>query len=83
MDRIPAMLRADEFVMNAAATRRNFSQFQALNAGQTPRNFNNGGSVTNVGDVNVTVVGGDSSQATIREIGDGLRRQMRLNRFKF
>lgn len=67
----------DEFIVNEAATRQFYSQLVAMNAGIRPRGFSNGGPVTNVGDINVTVHGGQTSQATIREIGAGLRREVR------
>jgi TP901 family phage tail tape measure protein len=75
-DTIPAMLSPGEFIVNARSARNFFPQLQAINAGQLPTYREQGGSVTNVGDVNVTVQGGDNSQQTIREIAQGLRREL-------
>jgi hypothetical protein len=75
-DTIPAMLSPGEFVINARSARNFFPQLQAINAGQQPVYREQGGSVTNVGDINVTVQGGDNSQQTIREIANGLRREI-------
>jgi TP901 family phage tail tape measure protein len=52
-DRIPAMLSAGEFVVNARATRNFLPQLQAMNASTAPHYRENGGSVTNVGDIHV------------------------------
>jgi len=76
-DRIPAWLTPGEFVVNARAARNFFPQLQAINAGQQPIYRDQGGTVTNVGDINVTVRGGDSSSQTIREIATGLRRELK------
>jgi len=75
-DTIPAYLAADEVVMNRMASRQFMPQLIAMNAGT--RNYNNGGNVTtNVGDINVSVEGGNSSERTVREIGEKLRREIR------
>jgi len=76
-DSINAMLSPGEFVSSAATTRKFYSELNAMNNGSRPVFREQGGSVTTVGDVNVTVNGGDSSQQTVREIGHGLRREMR------
>lgn len=83
-DTIPAMLTPGEFVVNARSARDFFPQLQAINAGQQPTYRDQGGSVTNttIGDVNVTVQGGESSSQTIREIGNGLRRELRRKTVK-
>ena len=57
-DVIPAMLSPGEMVMSAATTRRFASQLTAMNAGGKPSYHSQGGHVTNVGDINVTVEGG-------------------------
>jgi TP901 family phage tail tape measure protein len=75
-DTIAARLSPGEFIINARSARTFFPQLQAINAGQQPVYREQGGSVTNVGDVNVTVQGGDNSQQTIREIANGLRREL-------
>jgi TP901 family phage tail tape measure protein len=69
-------LSPGENVTNARSSRKFFSELNAINQDSKPVFRAQGGSVTNVGDVNVTVNGGDSSQQTIREIGHGLRRQI-------
>lgn len=76
-DTIPAMLSPGEFVVNAQSARKFYPQLVALNSGVQPRYFADGGPVTNVGDVNVTVQGGESNQATAREIGRAIRREIK------
>lgn len=82
-DTIPSLLQAGEFVMNSAATKRFRNQLMAMNFGT--RRFAGGGEVSNtsVGAVNVSVQGGDTSEATIREIGKGLKRAIRRGVIKF
>ena len=69
IDTIPAMLSPGEFVMNAKSSRRFYAQLQAMNAGQTPAYREQGGSVTTVGDTNVSinVAGGPTPLDTARE----------------
>jgi TP901 family phage tail tape measure protein len=82
-DTVPAMLTPGEFVVNAKSARNFFPQLQAINAGQSPVYREQGGQVTNIGDVNVTLQGGDGPPAqTIREIGNGLRRELRRKTVK-
>jgi len=81
-DQIPAMLSRGEFVMNAKSARQFFPQLQAMNAGVRPTYRDQGGPVTNVGDINVSVNGGETSQKTIREIATGLRRELRRGTIK-
>jgi TP901 family phage tail tape measure protein len=76
-DTIPAMLTRGEFVVNAAATRRFYSQLVAMNAGVKPVYRQDGGAVTNVGDINVSVNGSSSTRQTAREIATALRREVR------
>ena len=54
-DSVPALLTPGEFVVNAAATRKFFSQLVAINSGVRPRGFQEGGMVNNIGDINVSV----------------------------
>jgi hypothetical protein len=70
IDTIPAMLSPGEFVMNAKSSRRFYSQLQAMNAGQTPAYRESGGSVTSIGDTNVSIsVDGSKTPAeTAREL---------------
>ena len=76
-DVIPAMLSPGEVVINAASARRFASQLTAINAGVQPVYRSEGGSVTNVGDINVNVTGGGSSRQTARSIAAELRRELR------
>jgi TP901 family phage tail tape measure protein len=76
-DTIPAMLTPGETVINAASSRRFYSQLQAINAGVQPVFRSDGGTVTNIGDINVTVKGGDSGRQTARQIASELRRELR------
>ena len=76
-DVIPAMLSPGEVVINAASARRFASQLVAMNAGVKPVFRSEGGSVTNIGDINVTVSGGGSSRQTARSIASELRRELR------
>jgi TP901 family phage tail tape measure protein len=79
-DTIPAMLSPGEFVVNARSTRRFYSQLQALNAGIQPVYRQEGGPVTNFGDINVNVPdsrrGGNTSNMG-REIAVAIRRELR------
>lgn len=75
-DSIAAMLSPGEFVTNRASTRKFLPLLSAMNSGST--RMASGGAVTNnVGDVNVTVQGGDTSEATVRQIGNALRRELK------
>jgi TP901 family phage tail tape measure protein len=76
-DTIPAMLSPGEFVVNARSTRQFFSQLVAMNAGVKPIYRQDGGAVTNIGDINVTVPGGSTTRQTAREIATALRREVR------
>jgi TP901 family phage tail tape measure protein len=76
-DVIPAMLSPGEVVINAASARRFAAQLTAINAGVQPVYRSEGGSVTNIGDINVTVNGGGTSRQTARSIAAELRRELR------
>lgn len=76
-DQIPAMLAKDEFVVNAPATRKFLPQLQAMNSLQAPQFGNQGGHVTNVGDIHVHLTGGSNTPETIKVIADGLRRELK------
>lgn len=80
-DQIPAMLAPNEFVVNQKQSMKHYTQLVALNSGRQPRNFAQGGNVTTVGDINITVQGGDNSQQTVRDIGRQLKRNIRLGRY--
>jgi hypothetical protein len=72
-DRVPAMLGEDEYVMTGAASKAFAPILRAMN-NYPSRAMGSGNSVTNVGDINITVQGGNSSAHTINEIGVGLKR---------
>jgi len=77
-DTVPAMLTPGEFIVNKRSAGKFFPQLQAMNAGMTPNFRGDGGEITNVGDINVTVTdGGESHAQTARQIAVGLRRELR------
>ena len=76
-DVIPAFLSEGERIVNAESARRFASQLTAINAGIKPVFRSEGGSVTNIGDINVTVSGGGSSHQTARSIAAELKRELR------
>lgn len=82
MDVVPAWLSRGEFVMNTEATRRFASQLVAMNAGIQPTFRGEGGSVTNVGDISVSVQGGATGRQTARSIAAELRRELRRRTMK-
>jgi len=81
-DKIHAMLSRGETVISARNSQKFFSELNSMNQGRQPVYREQGGTVTNVGDINVTVNGGDSSQQTVREIGRALRREVQRNNIK-
>ena len=70
-----------EFIINAEAARTYRPLLQAINAQRIPT-FAHGSPVTNVGEISVNVKGGDTSQETIRNIANGLNREIRFGRIK-
>jgi len=76
-DKIPAMLSPGEFVINSRSTKKFYSQLQSMNAGQQPIYRQEGGPVTNVGDINVSVGSGKDATLTGRTIARTLRRELR------
>ena len=77
-DIIPALLSPGEMVMSAKSTRQFASQLVAMNAGSKPSShLAQGGHVTNVGDINVSVEGGGTGRQTARSIALELRRELR------
>jgi len=81
-DRIPTTVAKGEMITNAKSSRRFFSELNAMNQGSQPVFREQGGQVTNVGDVNVSVNGGDTSQQTVREIAHALRREFKRGNIK-
>jgi len=76
-DVVPSWLSRGEFVMNAGSASKFASQLVAMNAGVQPNFRSDGGSVTNIGDINVTVSGGATGRQTARSIAAELRRELR------
>lgn len=76
-DVVPSWLSRGEFVMNSGAASKFASQLVAMNAGVQPNFRSDGGSVTNIGDINVTVSGGATGRQTARSIAAELRRELR------
>ena len=76
-DVVPAWLSRGEFVMNAGSANKFASQLVAMNAGIQPTFRSDGGSVTSIGDINVTVQGGETGRHTARSIAAELRRELR------
>lgn len=76
-DTIPAQLSPHEFVVNARSARRFFPQLLAMNAGQTPAYREQGGSVVNVGDINVNMTSTGSTQTDSRELARIIRRDLK------
>jgi hypothetical protein len=76
-DTIPAQLSPHEFVVNARSARRFFPQLLAMNAGQTPVYREQGGSVVNVGDINVNMSSTGSAQTDSRELARIIRRDLK------
>jgi hypothetical protein len=76
-DTIPVMAAPGEFFVNARSSRRFASELQAMNAGREPIFRDKGGSVTNVGDINVSVTQGETASNTARQIASSLRRELR------
>ena len=75
-DTIPAMLSPGEFVVNAGASRKFFSQLVAMNSGGNPV-FRQGGGQSNitVGDINIS--NSSQPQATAREVISLIKRELR------
>jgi TP901 family phage tail tape measure protein len=79
-DTVPAMLSPGEFVWNAQTARNFFPQLTALNAGSRPPASYPSSSVTNVGDVNITVPGGPNTSGLARKLGNEFKREIRRRR---
>jgi len=78
MDSKLVAMQPGEMVINKRQSSNFFSQLQSINAGQSPAFRNTGGSVTNVGDINVSVKSeGSVSAKTGRDIAQSLRRELR------
>lgn len=75
-DVVPAMLTPGEFVVNRAATQRFYSQLVAMNQGMQPRYMADGGEVTNVGGINVTVNAANTPEKTARVVVSEINRAL-------
>ena len=80
-DNILTSLTRGESVNTVAATQQFFPQIQAMNAGVTPVFRQDGGTVTNVGDVNINVTESSSPRDTAREVMKQLNRELRRKTF--
>jgi TP901 family phage tail tape measure protein len=75
-DKINALLSPGEFVVNAGASRKFYSQLVAMNSGS--RNYAGGGSVnTSVGDINISMHGSGNASTDVVRLGKLLRREIR------
>lgn len=80
-DRIPAVLSAGESVNTAAATRDFFPQIQAMNAGIRPVFRDQGGEVTNVGPISISVSETTNARETAREVMKQFKRETRRSTY--
>jgi hypothetical protein len=78
-DTIPAMLSPGEFVVNASASRKFFSQLVAMNSGKAPAYRETGGSV---GDITINVNESASPKSTAREVATLIRREIQRGTIK-
>lgn len=79
-DRYPIWAAKDEFIVNAQSSRMFRPMLEAINNRRAPRYMAQGGVVggdTNVGDINVTVNGGETNADTGRVISQKLAREFR------
>lgn len=85
-DSIPIMAMPGEFIINANAARKYLPLLDAINRGENlgtlfrwPKMQGTvvTGNSTTVGDIHVSVQGGNSSAQTVQEIGKALRREIR------
>lgn len=66
-----------EFITNARSSSRFFAELRAINSGQTPVFREQGGPVTNVGDINVNVDARNSANVDGRQIARSINREIR------
>ncbi len=81
LDQYPIWAAKDEFIVNAASSRMFRPMLEAINNRQYPRYMERGGVVgdTNIGDINVSVNGSSTPDATGRGIARSLERELRRN----
>ena len=66
-----------EFITSARNSQRFFAELRAMNSGQTPVFREQGGPVTNIGDINVNVDARNSQSVDGRQIARTLNRELR------
>lgn len=77
-DTIPAMLSPGEYVWDANTTRQFYPLISAIHArSASPVYKASGGSVTNIGDINLNISGGGTAEQTTRDIVYRIRRELR------
>lgn len=79
-DRYPIWAERGEFIVNSKSTAMYKPMLEAINNARSPQYMARGGYVggdTNVGDINVTVNGGNTPADTARIIGNRLERDIR------
>lgn len=75
-DIVPAMIGRKEIVMTETATQSFLPLLRAMNSGAL-QSRGSSGNVTNVGDINLNIEGGNTSESTLRNVAKGLRRGIR------
>jgi len=76
IDQLGARFAPGEFISNQASSAEFLPQLIAMNSGAFTQRRESGGNVT-VGDINMTVEGGDTAEQTVRELGNNIRRELR------
>jgi len=76
-----ARVNPKEFIMNARNSQKFAPQLRAMNMGFAPNSTGSSSNNVNVGDVKITVQGGNAN--TAREIGEQLRREIRRGILRF
>ena len=76
-DTLMAAVSPGEFIVNTRQSRNFFAQLQAMNAGQRPAFREEGGPVTNVGDINVNIQADSTRGIDARQLGQQIRREIR------
>jgi hypothetical protein len=78
VDQRTASFADGEFISNQASSAEFLPQLIAMNSGAFSQRREAGGNVTtSVGDINLTIQGGDTAEATVRQIGQELQREIR------
>lgn len=69
----------EEYIMSARSSRNFLAELQAMNAGQRPQYREDGGQVTNVGDININVNNSSAKEISGRDLAISLQRELRRN----